>query len=137
MTELRLGVASQDLSSLRWLQNGLALLLVTEVPQRGQEHEVMQPQRELLIEKETLIGVHFQALWEELAEPDELFSVDVDELSSRAMEDGGVEAQDWVVVDQCLLPQEVLVLLGASVDDYTQVLAGEGRLCALLLEHGS
>jgi hypothetical protein len=53
------------------------------------------------------------------------------------MEDGWVEAQDWVVVDQCLLPQEVLVLLGTSVDDYTQVLAGEGRLAALLLEHRS
>lgn len=35
------------------------------------------------------------------------------------MEDRGVEAQDGVGVDQSLLPQEVLVLLGTSVDDYT------------------
>jgi hypothetical protein len=82
MAQLRLRVATQDLSSLRWLQNGIALLLVTEVPQGGQEHEVMQSQRELLIEEEILIGVHFQALREELTETNELFGVDVDELRS-------------------------------------------------------
>lgn len=80
MTQLSLRIATQYLSSLSRLKNGLHLLTITQVSQCDHEHEIMQSEWELLIEEEILVALHMLAWRKDFVVPDELVGVDIDEV---------------------------------------------------------
>jgi hypothetical protein len=61
--------------------------------------------------------MHLDALGEELAVPNQLLGVDIDEFLPWTLEDGRVEAENRVVINGCLDLEKLLVLLWAAVYD--------------------
>jgi hypothetical protein len=61
--------------------------------------------------------MHLDALGEELAVPNQLLGVYIDEFLPRTLEDGRVEAENRVVINGCLDLEKLLVLLWAAVYD--------------------
>lgn len=135
VAELGLGVAPEDLSPFRGLQEHLLLFVSAEVPQRDHEHGVVEAQRRLFVEEDALQSLVFGGAAEQLVKPDELLGHVLHDLLAGELDVLGVVSQNRVVAHDLLHLQELVQSLGAPVHQVGQLCDVERHLFSLFLEH--
>lgn len=138
MSQLRLCVAAQNLPFEGRLVEGPALLLVAEVVESRQEHLRVEREGSLVVEEVSLGNLRRAVEGKEvvvLVEPKDLFSHVAHHIFPGLVEEGGIEAENGVVVDDLLLSEVVFEPLLAPVDEVGEFQPAKGGFLALVFQH--